>query len=89
MSCEVEGGWLSLIIYLDACCLNRPFDDQSQDRIRLETEAVLSILNRCLLGEWQLIGSEALDYEISKMPDDDRKQKSIDPSWSSPFEDIH
>ena len=31
-------------IYLDMCCLKRPFDDQSQPRIRLETEAVLSLL---------------------------------------------
>jgi hypothetical protein len=30
-----------LRIYLDACCLNRPFDDQTQERIRLESEAVL------------------------------------------------
>ncbi len=28
-------------IYLDVCCLNRPFDRQSQARIRLETEAML------------------------------------------------
>jgi hypothetical protein len=27
-------------IYLDACCLNRPFDDQRQPRIRLELEAL-------------------------------------------------
>jgi len=26
-------------IYLDMCCFNRPYDDQSQARIRLETEA--------------------------------------------------
>jgi predicted nucleic acid-binding protein len=26
------------------CCLKRPFDDQSQPRIRLETEAVLNVL---------------------------------------------
>jgi hypothetical protein len=26
-------------IYSDVCCLNRPFDDSSQDRIRLEAEA--------------------------------------------------
>jgi len=32
-------------LYLDVCCLNRPFDDQSQDRIRLEAEAVRVILN--------------------------------------------
>jgi len=52
-------------IYTDVCCLNRPFDDQSQDRIRIESEAILAILNRCLL-DWVLLGSEAIDYEISK-----------------------
>lgn len=31
-------------LYLDMCCLKRPFDDQTQPRIRLETEAVLSLL---------------------------------------------
>jgi len=31
-------------VYLDMCCLKRPFDDQSQPRVRLETEAVLSLL---------------------------------------------
>ena len=33
-----------MLIYLDMCCLKRPFDDQSQPRIRLETEAVLALL---------------------------------------------
>ncbi len=33
-----------MLIYLDMCCLKRPFDDQSHPRIRLETEAVLNIL---------------------------------------------
>jgi hypothetical protein len=33
-----------MVIYLDMCCLKRPFDDQSQPRIRLETEAVLGLL---------------------------------------------
>ncbi len=63
---------LFMRIYMDVCCLNRPFDDQSQDRIRIESEAVLAILNRCL-HDWVLIGSEAIDYEISKIPDDERK----------------
>ncbi len=31
-------------IYLDNCCYNRPFDDQTQDRIHIESEAVLVIL---------------------------------------------
>ena len=60
-------------IYLDVCCLNRPFDDQSQERIRLETEAVLSILNLCQIGEWELVKSEATELEISKIPDDEKR----------------
>jgi hypothetical protein len=27
-------------LYLDVCCYNRPFDDQTVDAIRLEAEAV-------------------------------------------------
>ena len=30
---------------MDICCLKRPFDDQTQLRIRLESEAVLWVLN--------------------------------------------
>jgi len=59
---------------MDVCCLNRPFDDQTQDRIRIESEVVLTILNRCLC-DWLLVGSEVIDYEISKIPDDERKRR--------------
>jgi predicted nucleic acid-binding protein len=31
-------------LYLDVCCLKRPFDDQAQPRVRMETEAVLVLL---------------------------------------------
>ena len=34
-----------LKIYLDNCCYNRPYDDQSQIRISLETQAKLYIQN--------------------------------------------
>jgi hypothetical protein len=60
-------------IYLDVCCLNRPFDDQTQDRVHLEAEAILSILNHSRTAGWSLIGSDAIDYEISKMPDNDKR----------------
>ena len=33
-----------MLIYLDMCCLKRPFDDQSQPRFRLESESVLALL---------------------------------------------
>lgn len=60
-------------IYLDVCCLNRPFDDQTQDRIHLEAEAILSILNHSQRADWRVIGSDAIDYEISKIPDPDKR----------------
>jgi len=30
-------------VYLDNCCYNRPFDDQSQLRVRLEIEAFANV----------------------------------------------
>jgi predicted nucleic acid-binding protein len=56
-------------IYLDVCCLNRPFDDQTQDRVRLEAEAVLTILKRASRREWEVIGSEIVDAEIAETED--------------------
>lgn len=60
---------------MDVCCINRPFDDQTEDRIRMEAEAILAILKRCLF-DWTLIGSEAIDYEISKIPNVERRRKA-------------
>jgi len=56
-------------IYLDTCCLNRPFDDQTQERICLESEAVLAILSRIEKGEWEWIGSDVLVDEVEQTPD--------------------
>jgi hypothetical protein len=33
-----------LLVYMDCCCLNRPADDQTQDKIRIESDAVIGIL---------------------------------------------
>ena len=60
-------------IYLDVCCLNRPFDDQTQDRIHLEAEAILSILNYSRTAGWSVIGSDVIDFEISRIPDLDKR----------------
>jgi len=54
-------------IYLDVCCLNRPFDDWTQERIRLEGEAILSIMERIRAKKWQLVTSEAITVELGKM----------------------
>jgi predicted nucleic acid-binding protein len=65
-------------IYLDVCCLNRPFDDQTQQRIRLETEAILLILNECQIGAWRLVTSNALDVEIGLTPNPNRLRQVQD-----------
>jgi len=56
-------------IYMDACCLNRPFDDQTQDKIRIESDAILAVLSRCISGVWWLLSSEVLDIEIGNTID--------------------
>ncbi len=40
-----------MIIYLDNCCFNRPFDDQSQIRINIETQAKLFVQQQIKDGE--------------------------------------
>ncbi len=65
-------------IYLDVCCLNRPFDDQGQDRVRLESEAVLAILGQVQRKECVLINSEVLETEIEENPDSERLGKVQD-----------
>ena len=62
-------------IYLDVCCLNRPFDDQTQIRIRLEAEAILIILAQCDEGHWEWISSEVVDLEINQTPDPERRRR--------------
>lgn len=52
-------------IYLDSCCLNRPFDDQTIDRIKIESEAIILILKNARNGKIKLIGSDVLLLEIS------------------------
>ncbi len=64
-----------LRIYLDVCCLNRPFDDQRQDRIRLESEAVLLILGHCAVGTWQWISSAVVEEEVNNTPSIERRHR--------------
>lgn len=64
-------------VYFDVCCLNRPFDDQSQGRIRLETEAILEIMSRIATDELQWLSSSAVAAEIKQTPDLTRRQRML------------
>ena len=54
-------------LYLDVCCLKRPFDDQAQPRIRIETEAVLGIL-AAESPQFVFVRSAAHDLENDQNP---------------------
>lgn len=49
-------------IYLDNNCFNRPFDDQKQLRIKLETEAKLDIQERIFQKEIELAWSYIIGF---------------------------
>jgi len=53
-------------IYLDNCCYNRPYDDQSQMRINLETQAKLYIQELVRRGKVELATSFVLEFENAK-----------------------
>ena len=55
-------------IYLDNCCFNRPYDDQTQLRINLETQAKLHIQQNVLDKRFELVWSFILEYENSQNP---------------------
>jgi len=57
-----------LKLYLDNCCFNRPFDDQNQLKVFLETQAKLDIQEKILSGQYDLIWSYILNYENEQNP---------------------
>lgn len=60
-------------IYLDMCCFNRPYDDQTQSRIRIETEAKIVIQQKLKDCEHELLWSSILDFECSNNPFQDHR----------------
>ena len=60
-------------IYLDNCCFNRPYDDQTQLRIELETKAKLFIQQQIVDKELEMVISSMSKYENNKNPHEERK----------------
>ncbi|MCL2841367.1 MAG: hypothetical protein FWE05_11410 [Defluviitaleaceae bacterium] len=57
-----------LKLYLDNCCFNRPYDDQQQTRIHLESLAKLHVQQSIAKNEYDFVWSFVLEYENSKNP---------------------
>jgi predicted nucleic acid-binding protein len=65
-------------LYLDLCVYNRPFDDQGQPRIVVETVEFMFLLEKAINKEMTIINSFVLEYENSKSPLIDRRDKIED-----------
>ncbi len=63
-----------MLIYLDICCFNRPFDDQSQLLIRLQTEAKLYVQEAIRQRIFSLAWSAVMDLENVVNPDIERRE---------------
>ena len=61
-------------VYLDNCCYNRPYDDQSQPRISLEAQAKLFVQERIKNGTIELASSYML---VQKTHEIVSKQKEM------------
>ena len=64
-------------IYLDNCTLNRPFDEQTQIRIKLETEAKLFIQNKIKEKKIEIVWSYILYAENDVNPFKERREQII------------
>ncbi len=60
-------------VYLDNCMFNRPFDNQAQIRIRLESEAKLYVQDKIKSKVIELVWSYILEIENLQNPHDERK----------------
>ncbi len=61
-------------VYLDNCAFNRPFDDQSHIRVRLETEAKLYVQEYIKSNKIVLIWSYILDIENDQNPFEEKRR---------------
>lgn len=57
------------------CAMKRSFDDQTQERIWIETQAVIRLLEAASAGDCTLCNSAALIFENEQNPVMDRKRK--------------
>ncbi|MBR3622020.1 MAG: hypothetical protein IKN43_01555 [Selenomonadaceae bacterium] len=61
-------------IYLDNCCFNRPYDDQTQAKIHIETQAKLEIQDCIREGRLDLVSSYILEAENAANPFESKRQ---------------
>jgi len=64
-------------LYLNTSAINRPFDDLTRGRVRLQAEAVALLLDSVERGEIAWIASDYLAFEVSRIPDPERRHRVV------------
>jgi predicted nucleic acid-binding protein len=62
-------------VYFDNCCYNRPFDEQFDIKVRLETEAKLYIQELIKENRLELVWSSVNEYENNDNPFDEKRER--------------
>ena len=66
-----------MLVYLDMCSIQRPFDDRSQLRVRLEAEAIVIAISLIDAGQLALLSSGALQFETRNNPHPTHKDYAL------------
>jgi predicted nucleic acid-binding protein len=70
--------WAAGAIYLNTSVNGRPFDDQSQDRVRQEAEAFVEILAAVVAGRLICLNSDILQLEVRRNPSTTERERIED-----------
>jgi len=73
---------------MDSCCFNRPYDDLSDAMVRMESEAIISIVDQCEHHDFIIYGSDVLVDEFSRMTDTVKFEKVTELYSSSTSNEI-
>ncbi len=76
-----------MLIYLDNCCYNRPYDDQQQLSIHLETQAKIYIQEKIRTNVLKLATSDMLYYEVSQIPN--TMHRALIQKFIADFSSVH
>ena len=67
----------NILIYLDNCSFNRPYDDQSSIKVKLETDAKLYIQELILKRKINLAWSYILEFENKVNPYKNKREQIV------------
>jgi predicted nucleic acid-binding protein len=66
-----------MTVYFDNCAIQRPMDDRSNFRIRIEAEAMIALMELVENDELRMVSSVVLDFEINNTPDPERVEFGV------------